>query len=310
MPLHIVTPLLESLSFGERSARSVWLKMDAMQPSGSFKMRGVGHACEWHARQGARGFVSSSGGNAGLAVACAGRALGLPVTVVVPQTTTPRARALIAQQGAEVVVHGSQWNEAHAMALTLAGPDRVLVHPFDDPLLWQGHASLVDEVAAAGLRPDAVVLSVGGGGLLCGVVEGLQRQGWGDVPVLAVETAGADSLARAWQAGRPLSLEAITSIATSLGARQVCDAAYRVRERHPVHSVVVSDAQAVEACLRLADEHRVIVEPACGAALAALSVPAGQEALAAAQRVLVVVCGGVGASHEQLRDWHAAAARC
>lgn len=304
MPLHIVTPLLESLSFGERSARSVWLKMDAMQPSGSFKMRGVGHACEWHARHGARGFVSSSGGNAGLAVACAGRALGLPVTVVVPQTTSARARALIAQQGAEVVVHGSNWNEANALAQSRVSTDRAFVHPFDDALLWQGHSSLVDEVAASGLRPEAVVLSVGGGGLLCGMVEGLQRQGWGDVPVLAVETAGADSLARAWQAGRPLALEAITSIATSLGARQVCEAAYRVRERHPVHSVVVSDAQAVEACLALADEHRVIVEPACGSALAALSVPAGREALGAARQVLVVVCGGVGASHEQLRQWH------
>src|SRR5690606_9213034 len=92
MPLHLHTPLLESLPLGEACGRRVRLKMDALQPSGSFKMRGVGHACEWHARQGARGFISSSGGNAGLAVAGAGRRLGLPVVVAVPETTTARAR--------------------------------------------------------------------------------------------------------------------------------------------------------------------------------------------------------------------------
>lgn len=305
MPLHITTPLLESLPLGEASGRRVRLKMDALQPSGSFKMRGVGHACEWHAGRGARGFVSSSGGNAGLAVACAGRQLGLPVVVVVPETTTSRARALIAREGARVEVHGRNWNEAnaHAQGLLADSPDLAFIHPFDDPLLWTGHASLVDELARDGCRPEAVVLSVGGGGLLCGVVEGLQRQGWQDVPVVAVETRGADSLAQAWQAGRPVVLEAITSLATSLGARQVCEAARQVRDRHPVRSVVVSDAEAVSACLAFALEHRVIVEPACGASLAALTTPEGRAALGDAREVLVVVCGGVGATHAQLQAW-------
>lgn len=311
MPLHIATPLLESLPLGEASARRVWLKMDALQPSGSFKMRGIGHACEWHARQGARGFVSSSGGNAGLAVACAGRQLGLPVVVVVPETTTARARALIAREGARVEVHGRNWNEAnaHAQGLREASPGLAFIHPFDDPLLWAGHASLVDELARDGFKPQAVVLSVGGGGLLCGVVEGLHRQGWQDVPVVAVETRGADSLAQAWQAGRPVALDAITSLATSLGARQVCETARLVRDRHPVHSVVVSDAEAVSACLAFALEHRVIVEPACGASLAALSTPGGRAALGDAREVLVVVCGGVGATHAQLQAWQESLAR-
>ena len=190
MPLHANTPLVESRPLSLSAGRAVWLKLDALQASGSFKLRGVGHACETHHARGARRFVSSSGGNAGLAVAYAGRQLGVPVTVVVPQTTSDRARALLQQEGAEVVVHGASWHEANELALSLLTPNDAFIHPFDDPLLWAGHASLVDEVIGAGLVPDAVVLSVGGGGLLCGVAEGLRRHGLDHVPIIAVETDG------------------------------------------------------------------------------------------------------------------------
>ncbi|HEX7690705.1 MAG TPA: pyridoxal-phosphate dependent enzyme, partial [Burkholderiaceae bacterium] len=254
MTLHLETPLLHSTAFSHATGREVWLKMEALQPSGSFKMRGIGHACETRARAGATRFMSSSGGNAGLAVAHCGRQLRVPVTVVVPESTGERAKALIAAQGAQVVVHGASWAEADAHLRASLRPDDAYVHPFDDPLLWAGHASLVDEVAAKGLRPDAVVLSVGGGGLMCGVIEGLRRQGWDDVPVVAVETMGADSLAQSLAAGERVTLPAITSIATSLGARQVARQAFDEARRHPVRPVVVSDAQAVDGCLAFARE--------------------------------------------------------
>jgi L-serine/L-threonine ammonia-lyase len=301
MPLHVTTPLLESDAY-TRPGQRVWLKMEALQPTGSFKLRGIGHACEVLAARGARRLLSSSGGNAGLAVAYAGRRLGLPVTVVVPETTLDRPKALIRRQGAEVIVHGKSWMEANAHLAALRAPTDAVVHPFDDPLLWKGHASMIDEVAAQGPRPDAVVLAVGGGGLLCGVLEGLAARGWRDVPVVAVETEGAASLAAAVAAGRPVTLPAITSVATSLGARQVCDRAFAWTREHPVHSAVVTDAEAVQACLDLAEEHRVVVEPACGAALAAVTLRP-HPALRAAREVLVVVCGGVGATHAQLRAW-------
>ncbi len=301
MSLHINTPLIASTSLSARTGREVWLKLDALQPAGSFKIRGVGLACQTYQERGARRFVSSSGGNAGLAVAYAGRQLGVPVTVVVPQTTTERAKSLIAAEGAQVQVHGTSWVEANAHAQSLLDAQSAFIHPFDDPLLWQGHASLVDEVAAAGLQPDLIVLSVGGGGLLCGVLAGLARNGWSDIPVLAMETMGADSLAQALATRSHVTLPAIRSIATSLGARQVCRQAFEQSQRLPVRSAVVDDRAAVEAALAFADDHRVIVEPACGAALAA--VYQNLAALEAAQRVLVVVCGGVGASHAQLVAW-------
>ncbi|WP_416468011.1 pyridoxal-phosphate dependent enzyme [Pseudomonas sp. LFS044] len=300
MTLHIHTPLIESRPLSLAAGRTVWLKLDALQPCGSFKLRGVGHACEVHHARGARHFVSSSGGNAGLAVAYAGRKLGVPVTVVVPETTTERAKELLHQEDAKVVVHGSSWQEANALAQTLVGPDDAFIHPFDDPLLWAGHASLVDEVAASGYKPDAVVLSVGGGGLLSGVVEGLKRNGWSDVPVLAVETEGAASLHAAVQAGHPVELERLASVATSLGAKRVADQAMVCVREHPVHSVLVSDRAALEACERFLADHRVLVEPACGAALA---VAYNAETLGDYSNVLIVVCGGATATLGQIQAW-------
>jgi L-serine/L-threonine ammonia-lyase len=160
---------------------------------------------------------------------------------------------------------------------------------------------MVDEVQRAGLRPDAVVLSVGGGGLLCGVVEGLRRNGWSDVPVIAVETEGAASFAQSAAAGCRIELPAITSIATSLGARKVCEQAFYWQQNHLISSVVVSDQEAVAACTKFLVDHRIVVEPACGASLAI--VYNNQTVLEQFKSTLVIVCGGVTTTIEQLRQW-------
>ena len=301
MTLHIETPLMECRAMAGIDGQTVWLKMEALQPPGSFKIRGIGHACEQYVQRGAKRFISSSGGNAGIAAAYAGRRLDVPVVVVVPETTTERAKELIRQEQAEVIVFGASFQEANAMAQSLLGPDDAFIHPFNDPLLWEGHSTMIGEVARSGLAPDVVVLSVGGGGLLCGVVEGLRRQGWGHVPVIAVETAGADSLSQAMAAHRRVELPAITSIATSLGARQVSEQAFALSTEHPVVSVVVTDQQAVAACLRFLDDQRVVVEPACGASLALVYGDAQE--LAGYKNVLLIVCGGATATLSQLEKW-------
>jgi L-serine/L-threonine ammonia-lyase len=298
--LHLNTPLLKAPPELFGPERSVWLKMDALQPSGSFKMRGVCHLVQQRVAEGARAVVCASGGNAGVAAALAARACGVPATIVVPQTTPASVREAIGARGAQVVVHGAAWDDAHQHALALAREQgAVYVHPFDDPLLWHGHATLIDEVVAAGARFDAVITSVGGGGLLAGIVEGLHRNGLHTVPVIAVETEGAASYAAARAAGAPVTLPAITSIATSLGARRVMDHALALQ--HEVIPVVVSDAQAVAACSRFADAMRVLVEPACGASLAALDA---QPALWARFKApLIEVCGGIGVTPAKLAQW-------
>jgi L-serine/L-threonine ammonia-lyase len=305
MTLHIETPLLESGAMSS-ATHTVWLKMDALQPPGSFKIRGIGFACEEYARRGACRFIAYSGGNAGIAAAYAGRRLSIPVRVVVPESASARAMELIRRENAEVIVHGASFQEANAMAQSMLTATDAFIHPFDDPLLWEGHASMIDEVARAGVRPDAVILSVGGGGLMCGVIAGLRRNGWPDVPVIAVETDGADSLAQSIAAGERIELPRIASIATSLGARKVSEQAFAWTTRHPVRSVVVPDSAAVDACIRFMDDHRVVVEPACGASLA---VAYDAARLAELRNVLVIVCGGVTATVHQLQQWAATAHR-
>lgn len=301
-PIHVSTPLWESPGLSATLGAPVLLKMEALQPVGSFKARGMGAACQAGYQNGARQVISSSGGNAGYAVAYAGRQLGMAVTIVVPRTTSPRARELIRREGAVVLEHGASWDDAHQEALRLAGETGSrYVHPFDDPLVWQGHATMVAEMAATGIRPGSVVVSVGGGGLLCGLLQGMHQVGWDDVPVLAVETKGADSFAQAVAAGRLVTLEEIRSLATTLGARTVAPAALAWTQRHEIIPWVVTDRQAVDGCLRFADDHRLLVEPACGAALAAVYDRAAP--LQNRSSVFVIVCGGAGVSRALLAEW-------
>jgi L-serine/L-threonine ammonia-lyase len=300
-PLHIETPLFESQALSIHAGRSVWLKLEALQPPGSFKIRGIGFACQEYARRGAIRFISSSGGNAGIAVAYAGRHLNIPVVVVVPETTTERAKKLIQQEGAEIIVHGSSWQEANALAVSMVKETDAFIHPFDDPLLWQGHATMIDEIAHSGMKPEVIVVSVGGGGLLSGVIEGLHRNNWQDVPVIAVETHGADSFAKSVLAGYRIELPAITSIATSLGARKICERAFNWSKQHSIYNVVVSDEAAVSACEQFIVDQRVVVEPACGAALATVYEQIAE--IKAFKSILIVVCGGVTVSIEQLHQW-------
>jgi len=299
--LHLNTPLLRAAP-GLFPQPEVWLKMDALQPSGSFKLRGIGRLVQQAAADGAREIVCASGGNAGFAAAHAAGALGLACTIVLPETSSAAVAEKIAARGASVLRHGAVFDEANAFAQALAAErGATYVHPFDHPLLWQGHSTLIDEVLEQGLAFDAVITAVGGGGLFCGIVQGLQRHGLHHVPVIAVETLGADSLSQSLQAGHAVTLPAITSVATSLGARRVADEALRLAQSHPTLSLTVTDAQATQACVRFADAMRVMVEPACGAALAALSVHG--PALAGFKRPLIEVCGGIGVSLALLQSW-------
>jgi len=300
-PIHIRTPLLASNLLSSLCEAKVWLKLESLQPTGSFKARGIGYACQQHVTKGAKRFISSSGGNAGVAVAYAGRQLKVPVIVVVPKSTSEQAIQLIEAENAEVIIQGEFWNEAHEYALKLAQEEGVYIHPFDDPLLWKGHSTLIDEVIEDGVEPDAVVLSVGGGGLLSGVVEGLCRHGLTDVPILAVETQGAASLHASTSANKLVELGEITSLATTLGAKKVAKNAFNCTQKHPVQNLVVSDLDAVNACLSFVNDHRIIVEPACGAALAAIY--RREKILKNKKNVLVIVCGGVGVSMSKLVAW-------
>ena len=309
--LHVDTPFLYSSPLSAASGTRVYVKMDSLQPSGSFKIRGIGHMCQRAYADGAREFVCASGGNAGLAVAYAARCLCARAVIYVPSTTPEFLRDRLTADGAEVRVHGSVWNEADLAAREYVSSSssspasqRVYIPAFDHPDLWEGHASIVREMLTLGIRPAAIVCAVGGGGLLNGIVRGLSSCGLSDVPVLAVETHGANCFAEAVRNGSPVRLPAITSIAKSLGALQVSDESLRLSKVHRIVPFEVSDRQAAEACARFLDDHRVLVEPACGAALAAAYIKGGiQKALGVEGAVFVVVCGGQAVTMKHLEEW-------
>ena len=303
--LHIDTPLLESVDLSRCLGKSVYLKMEALQPSGSFKIRGVGHICQKAFARGIRKFVAASGGNAGLALAFASRRLGVEATVVVPESSPKIVREKLQAEGAKVVVAGKFWDEAHKEALRICEvTNATYVHPFDDEVLWDGHASMIDELKARDFKPGAIVLSVGGGGLLCGVLTGLHRNGWLDIPVVAVETEGAACLFHSIKAGRMVPLEKIDTIASTLASRVVTLKALEWAGMHKILPFLVSDRQALSACRRFLTDHRVLVEPACGAALAAVyDCSPVLDTVKNLGPVLVIACGGSGTSTELFDAW-------
>ncbi|NXY25422.1 SDSL protein, partial [Atrichornis clamosus] len=308
-PFHVVSPVLESLPLSKAVGTKVFMKLENVQPSGSFKIRGIGHLCQEAAKKGCRHFVCSSGGNAGLAAAYAAKKLGLPITVVVPSSSGPTPVRKLEELGATVEVYGKVWDDANRRAQELVKTEGwVSIHPFDHPLVWEGHASLVRELKdSLEAKPDAIVVAVGGGGLLAGVVAGLHQVGWQDVPIIAAETQGAHSFHEALNAGRLVTLPDITSVAKCLGAKTVSARALECAQECQVISQVVEDTEAVRAVEQFLDDERMLVQPACGAALAVLYSGRLQRLQregrlrAPLASVVVVVCGGSNIHTAQLR---------
>ncbi|XP_041668081.1 serine dehydratase-like [Cheilinus undulatus] len=308
---HINTPLLESVSMSKRVGTTVYLKMENAQPSGSFKLRGIGHLCQQLARQ-TKGVVCSSGGNAGMATAYVARKMGVPATIVIPSSSPQLVVQKLQDQDATVKIAGRVWDDSNAEALRLAETEELTyVPPFDHPLLWQGHASMITEVVDSlgpEVKPGAVLLSVGGGGLLCGVIQGLKDVGWTDVPIIAMETVGADCFNAAVKARRVVTLDDITSEAKCLGARTVCKQAFEYSQCSDltIISELVTDQQALQAVETFLDEERVLVEMACGAALAAIYSGLIQRLQGEGRLptllgpLLVIVCGGSSVDMKQL----------
>ncbi|KAL9180232.1 hypothetical protein ACHAXT_008202 [Thalassiosira profunda] len=378
--LFSTTPLIHSLPLSKLCApHPVYLKLDLLQASGSFKDRGMAHLCatvrkvhganqrQKQQQRETNGdingeesprmkVISSSGGNAGLAVTTVARSIPeMDVAVVVPETTKKMVIEKLRSLGAEVTVHGENWNAADGLARQWveeakeSGGGAVYVSPYDNPLLWTGHSTVVDEIisqlssspSSSNLTMGAILASVGGGGLLCGVLEGIERNIFGDESkakivrgskVVACETEGAASFAASFNSN-PASetlgekdlemkrLDAITSVATSLGALEVTPAVVQRAHRHQergttgsgddVLSYVCTDEEAVDACVAFASEHRMLVEPACGAALASVYSKRLRDKLLEELKgdkksaIVVEVCGGSGVNLELLEGWKA-----
>lgn len=206
----------------------------------------------------------------------------------------------------DVIQTGASWAEADAyLREELLAKDKngVYVPPFDHEDVWDGAATIIEELEE---KPDAVVCSVGGGGLFCGLMMGLDKKDWSDVKVLTVETKGAESLHKSLGKGERVRLDQITSICTSLGASMVGKKTFEYGQRKNVRSVVLEDREAVMGCWRLADDERFLVEPACGVNVALCydgRLDKVLPGLTAGSKVVIVLCGGAAVTLELLMEW-------
>lgn len=299
---YLNTPLFRSHVLRKRRGLLVNYKMDCYQPSGSFKIRGMDTLLKDLYDKGHREVIASSGGNAGYSLAYVAKQMGIITRLVVPESTSKYMIDKIQLLDVKLEVHGKNWNAADEHATQISTTENLpYVHPFDHPLLWQGHSSIIDECAAEMEEPDKIVVAVGGGGLLCGVFEGLIRNKWLKVKVVTAETKGAASFAASYEAKELIELADITTIATSLGAKKVARHALEYASKFEIEPYVTDDLLALQACESFFHEYHTLVEPACGAALS--YVLNQHHPFETNERILVIVCGGVNMGMEQFLEY-------
>ena len=262
----------------------VWLKLEHLQASGSFKARGMFNRLR-SAQVPEAGVVIASGGNAGIAAAHAARALGVRCEVFLPEVATPAKRALLAGLGAQVTVEGAVYPEALAACLRRqAQTGSLLMHAYDQPEVVAGAGTLGVEIDADAGVPDRVLVSVGGGGLVAGLAA------WyaGRCRIDALEPSRAPTLHAARAAGAPVDVEVGGVAADSLGARRIGAIAWALQAQ--VQGAHLLDDEAItRARQRMWAELRLAVEPAAALPLAALWE--GMVRPAPQERVAVIVCG-------------------
>ncbi|KAI7860351.1 tryptophan synthase beta subunit-like PLP-dependent enzyme [Circinella umbellata] len=269
--LHVGTPLLHSPNLSVKLNCNVFYKMENIQPSGSVKMRGIGNFCYRTVQT--RGtevqFVCGSGMNTVLAVSYCSRQLETEALIVVPKGTDERICDLIRNDGSQLILYGDDWNASESHARKLVRRNGIYVPSSDHSHLWQGYSTIIHEIKTQlhDTPPAAIICPVGGGGLLNGVIMGLQEVEWKEVPVIAVETHGSNSFQSSVVAGKVVSLPKTSTIASSLAVKSVSSKSLELSLAHPVVPFAVSDAMAADAVRLFAENNRMIVEPAAGTGL-------------------------------------------
>jgi threonine dehydratase len=296
-----ITPLIRSDHFSRRLDANVFFKLETLQPTHSFKVRGAFNALmQLPDEQRKRGVVTASGGNHGLAVAYAARELGMRATVYLPESATEAKLAAIRLLNPEIVIHGTAWDDANALATRVArDTERAYIHPFDNQAVMAGQATIVTELLQQSPAPDLIVASIGGGGLISGIISAAKHLSPA-TRVVGVETEGADSMFQSRRAGRIIELPAITSLAETLGARKTEPAQFDIVMRHVTDLVTVSDASAVSALVEILETEKLLTEPAASCSVAALIE--GMIGTKSRENIIVVLCGANVAS-TNLCNW-------
>ena len=286
-----VTPMLHSRTFSTMTGANVYLKPENLQRTGSFKVRGATYKIsQLSEEERRRGVIATSMGNHAQAVAIAARSFGAPATIVMPEQA-PLVKVMATQgYGARVVLHGATFDEASAHARELqAATGAILVHAFDDPAIIAGQGTLGLEILSQIPSVAALIIPVGGGGLISGVAIAA-RALKPDITIIGVEAAGAASCRASLDAGEIRTLPAITTIADGIALKRPGELTFPIIQQLVDEVVTVEDEQTMSAILLLQERCKLQVEGAGAVGLAALLQPgllhlAGKE-------VVVLLSGG------------------
>ncbi|MDD7911724.1 threonine/serine dehydratase [Pseudovibrio exalbescens] len=280
------TPVVESGAGTFGLPFSINMKLEQVQHSGSFKARGAFNSLlQMKVPEG--GVAAASGGNHGAAVACAASALGHKAKIFVPEISNPAKIKKIRHYGAEVHVEGAAYADAAALcARHQEETGAIDIHAYDAPGTINGQGTVALEWAAQAPDLDTVLVAVGGGGLIGGMSCYYQN----GIDVIAVEPGGACSLHAALAANEPVDVEVNSVAANSLGAKRCGTHTFALAKEYVSQSVLVNDADILDAQARLWTQMQLAVEPGAATALAALISGAYQPKQG--ERVGVLVCGG------------------
>ena len=286
-----VTPSLSSRTIARRAGvAGFWLKCESLQKTGSFKVRGALNAVsalDQATRE--RGVVTVSAGNHAQALAWAAASLGIPCTVVMPAAASESKAAASAEYGAMVIRHGTG-AEAFVRARDLAAAEGyTLVHPFDDLNMIAGAATAGLEILDQVPDVDVVVVPIGGGGLIAGIACAVKQANPG-VRVVGVEPEGAASMYQSLEAGHPVQLDTLATIADGLAAPFAGDLTYPIVRDLVDDVVLVTDAEIAAAMSLILARAKLLAEPAGAAATAALL--ANKVPSASGKRVVAILSGG------------------
>ncbi|MDP9021442.1 MAG: threonine/serine dehydratase [Actinomycetota bacterium] len=298
------TPLVTARSLDERSGGRVLCKAENLQRAGSFKLRGAYNAmASLGEAERARGVVTYSSGNHAQAVALAARLLGTTATIVMPADAPPAKRAATIAYGGMIVTYDGRREDREDIARQLADERGwTVIPPYDDPRVMAGQGTAALELIEDAGPLDALVVPVGGGGLIAGCATAARGM-LADVEVVGVEPADGDDTARSFAAGQRVSIPTPRTVADGLRATIPGELTFAVNRERVDRIVTVSDAAILAALTFVLNRLKLLVEPSGVVALAAvLSDAAGL----GDRRVGVILSGGnVGSDDlsELLRRW-------
>ncbi|MFW6059889.1 MAG: threonine ammonia-lyase [Phycisphaeraceae bacterium] len=286
-----LSPCPESIPLSELTGCRVFCKLDSLQRTGSFKERGARNALALldDAKRKA-GVIAASAGNHALALAYHGREMKVPVTVVMPRFAPLIKVATCRRLGATVHLHGDTFGEARAKANELAEQHGLTyVHGYDDPAIIAGQGTMGLEILEQVDDIDAVVVPVGGGGLIAGVSTAIKHER-PDVQVIGVEAAAAPSYTASLAQGYATTVKTEPTLADGLAVGRLGELAFETARSHVDRILTVDEEKLALAILRLAELEKSVVEGAAAAPLAALLT----DELAELQnkRVVLLICGG------------------